>query len=488
MLNATPTERARMPDRVCTPLPCPLGRRTWLRLGAAAGLGLWTAPLAWLGRAAGATPAARSPGFGRAKSVILVYASGGQSQLDTWDPKPHAPEEVRGAFRSIATAVPGTRVSEHLPRLARLADRYTLLRSLSHDDTDHGSATYLTLTGRFHPQKSANPPPRPTDYPTHGAVLARVRPPGGLPHAAVHVNAPALVPEVVAPGQDGGFLGRGYEPLVVGDPTERAAAVGGLDPLPDVSADRLAGRRSLLHTLERADGRGPAGREARELDLSYDKAYELLEARRCREAFDLAREPRAVRERYGLHRAGQSCLLARRLVEAGVPWVTVVWSRSNRGQDRHPGQTDWYGWDTHNDVFEALKVHLLPRFDATFATLLEDLEARGLLDTTLVVCVGEFGRAPRVALERNFAGSSPGRKHWAGVYSAVLAGAGVVRGGLVGASDRLGAYPSTPPVGPWDLAATMFAALGVDPASHYTDPAGRPFPVATGRPGVGLYG
>jgi hypothetical protein len=264
--------------------------------------------------------------------------------------------------------------------------------------------------------------------------------------------------------------------------------VGGLDPLPDVPAERMERRRSLLHTLEQADAHGPAGRAARELDLSYGKAYELLAARRCREAFDLTREPRAVRERYGLHRPGQACLLARRLVEAGVPWVTVVWSHTNRGQDKHPGQTDWYGWDTHNDIFEALKVHLLPRFDTTFATLLEDLEARGLLDTTLVVCVGEFGRAPRVALEPRFAGASPGRKHWAAVYSAVLAGAGVARGGLVGASDRLGAYPSTPPVGPWDLAATMFAALGVDPAGHYTDPAGRPFPVTSGRPVAALYG
>jgi uncharacterized protein (DUF1501 family) len=166
----------------------------------------------------------------------------------------------------------------------------------------------------------------------------------------------------------------------------------------------------------------------------------------------------------------------------------VICNHTNRGQDKDPGDTDLYGWDTHNDIFKALKDHLLPRFDQTFATLLEDLEQRGLLGQTLVVCMGEFGRAPRVALEPTFAGSSPGRKHWASVYSAVLAGAGVARGGVVGASDRIGALPVSNPVGPPDIAATMFAALGVDPSGHYTDPTGRPFPITTGKPIAALYG
>src|SRR5262249_32175418 len=161
-----------------------------------------------------------------------------------------------------------------------------------------------------------------------------------------------------------------------------------------------------------------------------------------------AQEPRAVRERYGLNRSGQSLLLARRLVEAGVPWITVMWNHNNRGQDRHPDSTDDYGWDTHNDIFEALEVHLLPRFDLSFSALLWDLEQRGLLGSTLVVCLGEFGRAPRVAQERTFAGTTPGRKHWAAVYSAVVAGAGVTRGGIVGASDAAGAYPQSTPFGP----------------------------------------
>jgi hypothetical protein len=455
-----------------------LTRREWLRLG---GLGL--ASLA-AGRASGAPV---FPGFGKARSVLLVYTSGGQSQLDTWDPKPDAPEEVRGQFRPIATSMPGTRVCEHLPRLARLAHLYTILRSASHDDLDHGSASYLALTGHFHTKKSGNPPPRPTDHPTYGALLSKVSPARRLPCTAVHVNGPALVPEVLAPGQDGGFLGRGCEPLLIGDPTQEPLALPGLDPQGDLPPVRLEARRSLLHSLEQYRRDLEASGAGSDLNLLYRQAYQLLDAPRFRRAFDLGREPLAVRERYGLHRSGQALLLGRRLVEAGVPWITVMWNHNNRGQDRHPGEVDSYGWDTHNDIFDLLKDHLLPRFDQSFAALLLDLEQRGLLEQTLVVCMGEFGRAPQVALEPKFAGATPGRKHWAAVYSLVMAGAGVARGGLFGASDRHGAYPSTPPVGPWDIAATMFAALGVDPATPYQDPAGRLFPLTTGTPISGLY-
>lgn len=461
------------------PLDHLLTRRAWLQLSASVG----AAPLAWLNRAA-AAPGNQSPGFGKAKSVLLVYASGGQSQLDTWDPKPHAPEEIRGAFRTIPTAVAGLRFCEHLPCVARLANRFTVLRSVSHDDLDHGSATYQALTGMPHPQKSSNPPVRPTDFPTLGAVYSRVRPSRQLPHSAVYINGPLLVPEVVAPGLNAGFLGRAAEPLSIGNVVENPVAVRGLDPLPDVSPDRLNARRALLDAMKPSDAT-PASRA---LDTSYAKAYALLASRRCQQAFDLTREPLALRERYGLHRSGQACLLGRRLVEAGVPWVTVLFNHNIRGQDKYPDVTDWYGWDTHNDIFESLKVHLLPRFDQAFSTLLEDMESRGLLDDTLVVCMGEFGRAPRVALEPRFDGTAPGRKHWAAVYSIVLAGAGVGRGGVVGASDRIGAYPSTSPYGPWDVAATLFAALGIDPGTHYTDPADRPYVVSTGKPIAALYG
>jgi hypothetical protein len=374
-----------------------------------------------------------------------------------------------------------------MPRLARLTHLYTILRSVAHDDLDHGSASYLALTGQFHAKKSANPLPAPTDFPTYGAIVQRVRPTSQFPHTAVHVNGPAQVPEQLAPGQDGGFLGRAAEPLLLGDVNLGNAPIRGLEPQPELPPDRLGERRSLLHRLEDAGRQETLNPSLRDMETSYRQAYELLSARHCRDAFDLTKEPLAVRERYGLHRSGQACLMARRLVEAGVPFINVIWNHTNRGQDKTPDQTDQYGWDTHNDIFDALKTHLLPRFDLSFSALLEDLDQRGLLDQTLVVCMGEFGRAPKVALEPKFAGSTPGRKHWAAVYSIVAAGAGVARGGVVGASDRIAAYPKANAVGPWDICATMFAALGIDPTTHAIDPSGRPFAITNGRPIRELY-
>ncbi len=456
-------------------------RREWLRIGGLAGL-------SWLGacRAPAAETKGRSPGFGRARSVLLVFTSGGQSHLDMWDPKPQAPEDVRGAFGTIATAIPGVAFGEHLPRLAALADRYTIVRSMSHDDLDHGSAVYLALTGRRHDQPSSNPDPRPTDFPTYGAVLRRVRSTDRFVYDAVHLNAPAQVPVKVAPGQDGGFLGSEYHPLVVGDVTQ-GVALPGLAPQPQLPPVRLAARRSLKESLDRYQRHLAESPLAAEMSHLYAQALAMLSDRRCREAFDLEAEPPQVRQRYGLYRSGQACLLARRLVEAGVPLVTVMFNHTNRGQDLAPSDTDAYGWDTHNDIFEALRVHLLPRFDWSFSALLEDLDERGLLEHTLVICMGEFGRAPRVAYEASFAGKSPGRKHWAAAYSLVMAGAGVARGAVLGATDRLGAEVVTERYGPWDIAATIYSALGIDPASHYHDALGRPFPLALGQPITQLY-
>lgn len=462
----------------------PLTRRQWLGVSGACGL----LGAGWSKQLLARDPtAADVPGFGRAKSVIVVFASGGQSQLDTWDPKPEAPAEIRGEFRAIGTSVPGTFLCEHMPRLARLADRYTIVRSVSHDDLDHGSAAYLTLTGRFHPRKSSNPPPSPNDEPTLGAVLKRARPTDRFPYDAIHVNGPALVPELPAPGQDGGFLGRDYEPLVLGDVSSGPIAVPCLEALPGLPAERLAARAGLRTELDGAAIGPERDPRWRDMDQLYRRAFDLLASPQTRQAFDLTAETAATRERYGLHRSGQACLLARRLAEAGVPLVTVVFNHSNRGQDRDPTSTDLYGWDTHNDIFAALRDRLLPRFDHSFSALLEDLDARGMLDETLVVCLGEFGRAPLVALEKRFAGSSPGRKHWASVYSVVLAGAGVKRGAILGVSDKIGAHPVADRVSPADLHATIFSALGIDPAGHYTDALGRPFPIALGRPIRGVY-
>ena len=463
-----------------------LSRREWLRIAGLAGLATFSIPHRTQATGRVINPD-QFPGFNRAKSVIIVYANGGQSQLETWDPKPQAPAEIRGEFGAIQTSVPGTIIGEHLPRLARLANLYTIVRNMAHEDLDHGSATYLALTGRYHPQKSGNPPIRPTDFPTLGAVLSKVRPLPGSPYNAVHLNAPALVPIIPGPGQDGGFLGREYEPLVVGDVSRRTPPLPGLTPPPDLPPLRLSARRSLLKSIDSYLQELPRNPRLGNLDTQYRQAYELLGSPQSRAAFNLSAEPLAVRERYGLHRSGQACLLARRLAEAEVPLITVVWNHSARGQDTLPNDDDACGWDTHNDIFAVMRDQLLPRFDQSFSALLEDLNERGLLDQTLVICMGEFGRAPRVAVERSFAGALPGRKHWANVYSIVMAGAGVTRGAILGASDRMAAYPLSDRYGPWDVIATILAALGIEPKATYKDQLGQPYPASIGAPIARLY-
>jgi hypothetical protein len=264
-------------------------------------------------------------------------------------------------------------------------------------------------------------------------------------------------------------------------------AVPGLMPQPALPPVRLHTRQTLLQSLDSYARELQQNPALLDMQVLYREAFEMLDRPAARQAFDLTQESERLRDRYGRNRSGQACLLARRLVEAGVPLVTVLWNQSNRGQDLRPDDPDAWGWDTHNDIFQGMREHLLPRFDQSFSALLEDLDDRGLLEDTLVICAGEFGRAPLVALEKRFAGSSPGRKHWASVYSVVFAGAGVSRGRVVGASDSRGAYPATTSYGPWDIAATAFSALGVDPAGHYTDATGRPFAISTGRPIEELY-
>lgn len=488
--------------QVCAPSyasELPLSRRDLLRLGTLGSLRLLVPTLAGWSGLSGAIPSraqdvtaaeerGRASGFGRAKSVVVVFTSGGQSQLDMWDPKPSAPLDVRGEFAPIATRLPGTQVCEHLPRVAQVLDRCTLVRSMSHEDLDHGSAVYLALTGHYHPRRSSNPPPAAADFPTLGALVRRVRTRQQFVSDAIHLNGPALVPTTVSPGQQGGFLGRGFEPWVIGDVRDPRGAMPGLSPQPDWPTARLDERLGLKRSLDRLERELDQRALSRDLAGWYAQAQTLLANPAARAAFDLSRETPALRERYGLHRSGQAMLLARRLVEAGVPFINVIWNHSNRGQDFDELDTDVYGWDTHNDIFQALRQRLLPRFDESFAALIEDLDQRGLLDETLVVCMGEFGRAPRVALEPRFAGATPGRKHWPNVYSLVMAGAGVQRGAVVGASDRLGGEPVTARYGPWDVAATIFHALGIDPEGTYRDLEGRSLPLTHGHPMSAIFG
>lgn len=453
-----------------------VNRRRWL--AQASGL--------FLGGCAGSRASAGTTASPRAKTVLFVVANGGQSQLETWDPKPLAPREVRGDFAATSTSVPGTQFSEHLPRLAKRAHQFAVIRSMSHEDLDHGSALYLTLTGQYHARRSANPFPAATDWPTMGAVVKRVRPTQDSIETAIHLNGPAQIPINIGAGQNSGFLGPDFDPMLLGDVTAESTSLPGLSPLPRLDGRRRHERARLLRQME------PTARTeslvAQRHQSLFGRALELLDQPVVQYAFDLEREPAAVHERYGRNRSGQACLLARRLVEAHVPWITLFWNHSGRGQDLAPEETEEYGWDTHNDIFDSLKNRLLPRFDQSFSALLDDLAERGLLESTLVVCAGEFGRAPLVALERNFAGESPGRKHWAACYSVIAAGAGVRPGQVIGASDRRAAYPATESWGPWDLTATMFSALGLEPDGHFTDQSGRLFPLTTGRIIAPLYG
>jgi hypothetical protein len=443
-------------------------RREALRAGALAltGLGLPGLLRARAETARGEAP--RSAGFGRAKACILIFQWGGPSQLDTWDLKPEAPEAIRGSFAAIPTNTPGVFISEHFPRLAAQTHRLAIVRSMSHDDPAHLSTAHRLLTGHLAPtpfSDAAGPSPR--DSPHLGAIVAKVRPSRGVLPSSVTMPwtvAHPAAPGGRAPGQDAGWLGKSYDPFrVEGDPNDPNFRVTGLDLPEGVSAERMRHRRTML-----------AGTPTPTPDTAWDsfqaRALDALTAAEAQGAFRIDREAPRVRDNYGRHIHGQCLLLARRLVESGIGLVTANWH--DDGQNF---------WDTHANNFNRLKNDLMPPADRAFAALLDDLAARGLLDETLVVWVGEFGRNPKIT-----AGNA-GREHWPRCYSAALAGGGIGGGQVYGASDRWAAYPARDPVSPDDLGATILHALGIDPARELTDPVGRPLRINTGRPVVELF-
>jgi uncharacterized protein (DUF1501 family) len=453
----------------------PMGRREFLRAGSLGLFGL-TLPELLAGRArAGGGPSAR----GRARACIVLFMWGGPAQQDTWDLKPDAPAEYRGEFRPIRTNVSGIQIGEHLPRLARLADRLAIVRSLTHTDVDHTAATHFLLTGRAVPNRSA---PESEDWPGYGAVLSYLGRGRGLlpPFVSMMPRVPNGAPRFVeqSHGRGAGWLGPRYAPMRIDEDASLAGyRVGDFALHADVPAARLDRRRALLRQVDR---------QRRALDLSaqvsalhghYERAASLLAARGAAEAFDLARESDRTRDRYGRNIHGQAVLQARRLVEAGVPLVTVFW------QNDGITNVSVY-WDTHNRNFLDLRTRLCPVTDQAFSALLEDLEARGLLDETLVVWTGEFGRTPRVgqSVPGGAGAGRDGRDHWAGVFSSVLAGGGI-RGGVVhGSSDRFAAYPATEPTRPADLAATVYHCLGIDPHLQLRDRLDRPQALCEGTP------
>jgi hypothetical protein len=442
-----------------------LSRRQWLRVGGLGAAGLLLPDLL-RGRAAARAWGPADPGsFGRARSCILCFLFGAPAHQDVWDLKPDAPADVRGEFRPVASSVPGVWLGEHVPRVARQAHRFALLRSVQHPDNTHTVAMHYMLTGRRHAQPETNPRNQPTDFPCFGAVVQYLRPGRtGLP-GGVSLNAPpnqVSANNHVFPGFFAGLLGRRHDPLFVAqDPSAPD-----FDPLPAAAGaepGRLAGRSGLLAAVDRRRRELDAVARVRDFDGYHRQALDLVTSPAARRAFDLTREPPAVRDRYGRSAFGQGCLLARRLVEAGVGLVTVNWARDDAF------------WDTHANNFRDLKDKLLPPFDRGFSALLEDLDQRGLLGETLVVCLGEFGRTPKI-------NANAGRDHWAACNSVVLAGGGVRGGQVFGASDRAAAFPATAPVSPADLAATVYHALGIDPHTELHDALGRPLALSDGRP------
>jgi hypothetical protein len=447
------------------PLCDGLSRREWLRIG---GIGLGALSLPGLIGQARATPT-KLPG--KAKSVILFGLLGGPPQHDTWDPKPNAPAEIRGPFGQIASRTPGLFVGELMPKLSHLTDKIAVLRAVVTNDNAHSSSGYQMLTGFPHqPMNAESATARPPNvHPCMGAIVRYLQPGNGkLPSGITipeHIWNDGNFPW---PGQDAGILGVRHNPwLIPCDPSSATFQVPDLTLHTDVPSLRFEERRSLLQQMnQHYDGLQRSGAlEAQ--TANTQKAFELLSGSAARKAFDLNDETPALRDRYGRHRVGQSLLLARRLVEAGVSLVQVNWTRIK-------GALNQGGWDTHAKHAEACKTFLMPMMDQCFSTLLEDLSERGLLDETLVVWFGEFGHTPRI-------NGAAGRDHWGHVFSIALAGGGIKGGVVYGASDKIGGFPMEGRVSGADIIATVFHCLGYTPETELLDTQNRPIPISRGE-------
>jgi hypothetical protein len=445
-----------------------LQRREFLRVGGLSALGL-SLPTLWRAEARASAGYATSKPPARAKSCILLFLSGGPPQHETFDPKPDAPSATRSIFGSSATPVPGTHVCELLPDLARLADKYALIRSACHKFGGHFGGHRYALTGYAAPG-NADSEARPDDKPGVIGLAAKYLPMRNNVPATVMAPWPTTDQgNGVSGGMGGGTLGRHYNPLLVeADPRSldkpQAPPVFRIPEFalqPNITSERFEGRRGLLDSIE-AQQRQPIV-ASKDMDNLYARAYDLLNSPRVKEGFDLEREDRKVRDRYGLNAFGQSCLLARRLVERGTRLVQVNFSRFVTQKN--------YGWDIHDKGRDTLKDQLLPKLNAGLSALLSELDERGLLRETLVVAMGEFGRTPKVKPDG-------GRDHWPGCYSLLLAGGGIHGGMVYGKSCKQGACPASDPVTPRQILCTMLTLLGIP--TFVTDALGRAAPLFEG--------
>ena len=473
-------------------------RRDLLKVGALSFAGL-SLPGVFAADARANNPAPKGEptggrGFGKAKSVILVYLQGGPSHLDLWDPKTDVPDGVRSVFKPIPTKLPGVNVTELLPKIAQVLDKTTLIRSMSYTPNglfNHTAAIYQMLTGYTTDKVSPSgqlEPPSPKDFPTAGSNVIKFRPPDVPMLPFVMTPRPLQESNVVGKGGTAGFLGKAYDPYLLyppGDDNDMTKMdrinVDDLKIREELTAARMERRATLRDTvakgmpdLERAVGKY-------ELDSYYGKALGLVLSGRARDAFDLSRETPATRERYGKNTFGQCCLLARRLVEAGTRFVEVNWPKV--------ANSDNHSWDVHVGLSGRMKNQAAPMLDAGLSALVEDLAQRGLLDETLVIAVGEFGRSPRRGVSTSGNGNSDdGRDHWPYCYTALVAGAGVKRGFVYGKSDKTASAPVENPVHPGELLATLYHSVGIRPDTIVYNHLNQPRELVKGEPVLGILG
>ncbi|QGJ70038.1 DUF1501 domain-containing protein [Planctomycetales bacterium 10988] len=452
-----------------------LSRRELLRVGGSAVLGLNLAQLLELKDAQAArtnespesAPSGR--GFGKAKSVILLYLQGGPSHLDLWDPKENVPDNVRSVFKPISTCLPGVKFTELLPRLAQQLDKTSLIRTMSYTPNglfNHTAAIYQMLTGYTADKVSPSgqlEPPSPKDFPTLGSNIIHLKPPEVPMLPFVAMPRPLQESGVINKGGTAGFLGRAYDPYYLFPPGDDMDMnkldkinVGDLELRKEVTSSRLNRRARLRDLINQGMPHVDKAVESYDLDSYYEQALGLISSGRAREAFNLKAESDKTRDDYGRNTFGQSCLLARRLIEAGTRFVEVNWPKV--------ANSDNHSWDTHKGLSKRLKDQASPLLDNGLSALLEDLDQRGLLDETLVVAVGEFGRSPQRGVSTSGNNNTDdGRDHWPYCYTAVVAGAGMKRGFVLGKSDATGSAPLNDPVHPTDLLATIYHSVGIKP-------------------------
>ena len=446
-------------------------RRDLLRIGGSSMLGLSLANMFKLQARAAQTGHVGGPGWGKAKHVILCYLQGGPSHLDLWDPKPDAPENVRSIFKPIPTKIPGINFTEIMPKLAKVNDKMTMIRSMGYTPNglfNHTAAIYQMMTGYTTDKVSPSgqlEPPSPKDFPNFGSNIVRLKPTDEPMLPFVMLPRPLQESNVVGKGGTAGFLGKAFDPYYLypaGDDMNMKKMdnikVDDLQLRPEVFSVRLRRRAKLRQAIEDQMPTIEKAVEKYNLDNYYDQALNLIISGRAREAFDLEAESDATRDRYGRNTFGQSCLLARRLVEAGTRVVEVIWPKV--------ANSDNHSWDHHKDLTKRMGTQSGPMLDGGLATLFEDLDDRGMLDETLVVAIGEFGRAPEKGVSTSGNGNSAdGRDHWPYCYTSVIGGAGIKRGYVHGKSDKTGSAPLELPVHPMEILATIYHSVGIDPGT-----------------------